>query len=140
MYKKGMRVTHLSSKSRSELLALFLWVAAFSLGACAPDDCPDIKAQAKALVAEAQACSPENECVKFSYYENVGSDRCLEAFLCDTALGAHVDLEAFSAEARSLVESFRDCGECVVAGCGVDEQEPHCNLETALCELRPAPP
>lgn len=101
-------------------------------------DCEEIEDDAQALVAEYEACESDDSCVIVNMYELAGEDNCLEAFQCFSVIPEDADQEEFGRRARDLVEDYKGCQSCAIAGCiNPSQYKPVCNEEIRRCELVP---
>ncbi len=103
--------------------------------------CEEIEADARTLLAEAQACTKADACEVVSFEQLVGPDSCVAAFQCAGALSAEADQEEFVAVARLLADEKRACGECSEAACRPPEElRAECVDGRCVLTLRPPVP
>jgi hypothetical protein len=82
-----------------------------------PRGCEAIEADARALLEEARACSPEVGCAMLSFDQLVGPANCVAAFQCSGTVSGDLDRAAFLEAVASLVVEKLACGECATAAC-----------------------
>lgn len=77
----------------------------------------EIEADVRALVEEARACTDAVGCQIVNLDTLVGSNSCVAALQCETAVSADLDTAAFVAEVTPLVTEKKASGECAQASC-----------------------